>query len=194
VTSPYSSSCRARRERRSSFRNPRRATTARPRAPFHFSDLYLLANGQPCVNISDGIVLSQVTFDGHQAWVGGNYGLYWVNTTAVNASNGLFISGVRTEQTSDPNGYSIYIDSTPAEPQNVMITGLYGDPGRNGLYLRGTYWMAVQNFIYGGNLIALDADASNVRLNVHNSFFQLGSSVGTGTTITPLSDGWVNSP
>jgi hypothetical protein len=161
---------------------------------FHFSDLYLVGNGHPCIDIADNVVLTQVTFDGREAWVRGNYGLRWVNTIARAASNGLYISNLRTEQGTDPNAYSISIETTTSQIQNVMVTGLYADPGRNGIHLRGTYWTAVQNFVYGGSGIALDANASNVRLNVHNSFFQLGSSVGTGTTITPFSDGWVNSP
>jgi Pectate lyase superfamily protein len=161
---------------------------------FHFSDLYLIANKHPCIDIGDNVVLTQVTFDGREAWVRGTYGLRWVNTIARLASNGLYISNLRTEQGTDPNAYSISIESSASQIQNVMITGLYADPGRNGIHLRGTYWTAIQNLVYGGSGIALDATASNVRLNVHNSFFQLGSSVGSGTTITPLSDGWVNSP
>jgi len=161
---------------------------------FHFSDLYLIGNGHPCIDIGDNVVLTQVTFDGREAWVRGTYGLRWVNTRAQLASNGLYISNLRTEQGTEPNAYSISIASSLAQIQNVMVTGLYADPGRNGIYLRGTYWTAIQNLVYGGSGLVLDANASNTRLNVHNSFFQIGSRVGTGTTITPFSDGWVNSP
>lgn len=162
---------------------------------FHFQDLYLTANGAwACVNFGDPVSLTQVTFDGHQAWVGGKYGLFWNNANADYA-NGLVIMNVRTEQGADSSGYSIWIHNTSAhQQQHVVVTGLNGDPGRNGIHLYRTWWTNIQNFCYGGSGVALDAGSSNKRLLVHNSFFQIGSSLGTGTVLSPApySDGWVN--
>lgn len=161
---------------------------------FHFQDLYLIANSPyACVNIGDPVSLTQVTFDGRQAWVCGKYGLFWNNANASYA-NGLVIMNVRTEQ-GDPTGYSIWINNTSAHQQQyVIVTGLNADPNRNGIYLRRTWWTNIQNYSYGGAKVALDADSSNKRLLVHNSFFQIGSTLGSGTTLSPVpySDGWVN--
>ena len=160
---------------------------------FHFDDIYLVANGYPCIKVGDPINLTQVSFDGRQAWVGGTYGLYWNDQTASLASNGLALSNVRTEQGSPPSGYSVWINNrSPNQLQNVIITGMLSDPLRNGLFLRGTFWTNIQNFTYPGTGVALDADATNSRLLVHNSFFQIGSSVGPGTAVQRFSDGWVN--
>lgn len=159
---------------------------------FHFSDLYLIANGYPCVKIGDPVQLTQTIFDGRQSWVGGTYGLYWNDQADLGASNGLYLSNVRTEQGSNSSGYSVWISAIGRQIQNVMITGMYADPGRNGVYLRGTHWTTLQNFIYGGNAEALNADSSNDLLSIHNSFFQVGSSVAATSSVKPASNGNVN--
>ncbi len=159
---------------------------------FHFSDLYLVAGNYPCISFGDPINLLQVTFDGLQAWVGGTHGLYWNDATASSAANGLVLSNVRSEQGKSSSGYTVYLNSTGPEIQNVIITAMHADPSRNGLYLRNAFWGTVQNFTYGGLHVALDADPSNAHLLIHNSFFQRGSSVGSATAIKPASDGWVN--
>ena len=79
---------------------------------FHFGDLYLLVSSgvlQPCIFIEDGIDLQHVVFDGFQAWVQGTHGLYWHDTLTTSVSLALSIKNVRTEQSTDTNGYSIYI-------------------------------------------------------------------------------------
>ncbi len=159
---------------------------------FHFSDLYLIANGFPCVKIGDPVELTQVIFDGREAWVGGTYGLYWNDMTDSGASEGLFLSNVRTEQATQSSAYSVWIRASGRQIQNVMINGLYADPARNAVYLRGTYWTSIQNLIYGGTYQALDADSSNQQLSIHNSFFQLGSSVAATTAAKPAPNGSVN--
>lgn len=67
------------------------------------------ANGHYSITIQSGCNLSDVSFTGWQAYVGGAGGVYWNDTTSTVASFAVRWENVRVEQGTDPNGWSFYI-------------------------------------------------------------------------------------
>lgn len=83
---------------------------------FHMSGSYLLATpggGNACFKIDDGIIVTNFTIDGDNAWIVDKYGFYWVETGGTSAvAQNIQISNVRMEQATDLTGDSIHIDHT----------------------------------------------------------------------------------
>ncbi|HEV8693281.1 MAG TPA: glycoside hydrolase family 55 protein [Lysobacter sp.] len=142
---------------------------------FHFSDTYLGASGYPCVEVEAGSNLTQITFDGYNAWVGGTHGFYWNDTTSTQSSNGLHLQNVRFEQGTNRAAYCVFV-SHNYRLQNVTFERCYGGTERNGYYLRkcdNVEFASVQHA--GTNNVALDVDASVRRIRGINCFWQAGS-------------------
>jgi len=130
---------------------------------FHFSDCYLgnTVSANPLITIDDGVSLTHTTFDGYQAWVGGNYGLYWNDTTSAGVSIGLHIENARWEQPFATGGYMLYINRTAAYLEQLNFSNCYiGAASVNGAYLRTVRYFDVNNFVYGAALSAFDADST----------------------------------
>lgn len=101
----------------------------------NFHNMYLGAmSANPIVEIGDNCPISQVSFTGTQAWIGGTYGLYWNDTTSVGISQGLVISNVRLEQGSDATKQAFYISHNVGVQNFTVYNGYCGD--RSGFYLR----------------------------------------------------------
>lgn len=132
---------------------------------FHFSDIYLgnTVSANPLITIEDGVFVSDVTFDGYQAWVGGSHGLYWSDTTTSIISHSLTIDNVRWEQPSALGGWTVYISRTGAANalQSLNIKNMYCAPECNGVYMRKCDYFVLGNVIYPGVLTALDLDNTN---------------------------------
>lgn len=126
---------------------------------FRFTDMYLRGphtgdgvNLKPatlpncCVLVDDAVFLSNWGWEGQQAWVGGQYGLYWVNPGNSNSFiYNLYFKNIRHEQpdttNSDGNGVWMFrIDFTSAAqiPRLIEWENCYGadTSNENGWYLR----------------------------------------------------------
>ena len=130
---------------------------------FHFSDCYLgnTTSANPLITFDDGVIISNVTFDGYQAWVGGSHGFYWNAPTPTQSSLNLSFNNVRWEQ---PNsgGYVAYV-----APVNsivgVSFTNCYSSDagvGAKGYYLRNTDQLAFRTVFYTGPGEGLNVDAT----------------------------------
>jgi hypothetical protein len=127
---------------------------------FHFSNLYLLVTEgvlQPCIFIEDGVDLQNVVFDGFQAWVLGTYGFYWKDTQTTSVSLALAFKNVRTEQNTDPDGYSIYIERN-AKLQDLLIENMVADNGQGGFFFRNINRVTLHHVAHNGSRVALDID------------------------------------
>jgi pectate lyase-like protein len=127
---------------------------------FNFNDLYLLVTAgvlQPCIFIEDGVNLQNVQFGGFQAWVLGTHGLYWRDTTTTGVSLALVLRNVRTEQNTDPNGYSIYIEHN-YELQDLLIENMVADLYQRGFFFRNIQRLTLRHVNYNGSDVALDVD------------------------------------
>lgn len=129
---------------------------------FHFSDCYLgnVTSANPIITFDDGVIISNVTFDGYQAWVGGSHGFYWNAPTATGvASLNLSINNVRWEQQIS-GGYLAYIAPGPGI-LDVSFTNCYsGDNSvaAKGYYLRNLDQFALRSVTYVGSSTSIDAD------------------------------------
>jgi hypothetical protein len=154
----------------------------------HFEDLYLIANGNPCVLVEDGANLTSIVFDGYQAWVLGTHGLYWSDTTSSALSQDITIQNVRTEQGTSATSYSIYIAHNTGI-QGLAIENLRGDPTRRGIYLRAVDRTQLRRFTYGGSLVALDmSNRGSDELAVEGCVFGSSSTV----SLTSFVEKWSN--
>jgi hypothetical protein len=119
---------------------------------WHFSDLYLntvgLANQFPMVTINDGVILTDVIFDGFQAWVGGTYGLYWNETAAAQQSFFLLLKNIRWEQQSGTTGWAIWIDKNATTLRHLHIDNLSADTNTNFIHLRNVSQPTITNVTY----------------------------------------------
>jgi hypothetical protein len=113
----------------------------------HFEDLYLdgrLSN--PVIEVLNGVSLTNVIFDGFQAWVGGNWGFYWVDTTTAKVNYAISFQNVRTEQSRADNNYDFYI-STNLSTYSLTFENYYGGADRKGIYLRNVRQGVIKNSV-----------------------------------------------
>lgn len=120
--------------------------------------------------------LSDVTFDGAQAWVGGAGGLYWNDTTSAIASYGLTLKNIRTEQTASASSWAVYLGRNQSL-YGLRIENLYVDPNHKGIYMRNIFGATLDNYTFTGSGVALDYNGSNWGLDGRGCFFLAGSTV-----------------
>jgi len=131
---------------------------------FHFQDCYLgnTTSANPLITIDDNVILSDVTFDGYQAWVGGSHGLYWDDTLSTAVSFALNLNNVRHEQLVGTTGWAVYINRTgTAELHSLNIKNLRCNVEGNGVYLRKVRYSVLDDVIYAGAQTAYDINNTN---------------------------------
>ena len=141
---------------------------------YHFYNLYLIADSNPCIKIADGVNLTHVTFGGYQAWVGGTHGLYWVDTTTSSVSMHLKIANVRSEQGSSASSDQIHIEHNQ-ELQGLVLENCRGGSDRDGIYLRKVSDVLLLGYQYSGTGVALDADSTVNKIRGIGCFWLAGS-------------------
>lgn len=136
-----------------------------------FRDLYLASANVACILVDTGVNLTNVTFDGHQAWVLGQVGFKWVDTTSAQASQNLVISG-RTEQGTSATSYSIQIERN-ATFYGLTIRDFWFDPGREGIKLRNITNVAIERglFSQGTGRTVVDVDSTVAGLTFTENYF-----------------------
>ena len=165
--------------------NPNRSDGSLDAANFKDTLLVAPISGatQPVILVDSGAILTQVVFDGG-AWIGGTYGLYWVDTTSTVSSVNMRISDLRWEQQSDANGWFVYIDksgggASSMEQLAIQRVSTGAGASANGIYLRNTHFLSIDDYQYGStSKTGLEIGSStvkNVRLN--NCEFNTGSTV-----------------
>lgn len=139
---------------------------------FHFQDCYLAcmkANGY-VVSIQSGVDLTHTTFDGYQAWIGGNYGLYWYDSATSGTSIGLTLKNIRWEQQDGTTGYFVYIRHNYGL-QQLTLENLYGAQATNGFYFDKVNKISMKEILYIGNQTGLAASSTCNYITFDNVFF-----------------------
>jgi len=155
---------------------------------FTFRNTYLIVKDKngPSVKIGSGIALTNVVFDGTNAWVKGKYGLYWVDTESKGVSLNLSIKNVRVEQGTVPDGHMIHIEHNYTL-HNLVIENIYGcSGGVGGIYLRKCTNATLQNVfftsVYKPEPAAFDIDESCSNIVLINAYWNAGT-VSTGKLV-----------
>lgn len=101
-----------------------------------------------CVLIDDGVFLSNFGFDGYQAWVGGQYGVYWLQPTSGGSIiYNIYFKNIRKEQGfSSPQMFHIDCTSLGAsQPRQILFENCYNTEGYTGWYLRSFVFASMVN-------------------------------------------------
>jgi hypothetical protein len=132
-----------------------------------FRDTYLLANSLPtsggtvpttCVLIDDKANISGLTFEGRNAWVSGQRGLYNLDTTSTMVSYMVKLGNIRREQPSGTTTFPAIYISRPASGrlQGLLIENFYNGANfpnttQTGVYFRGIDQIEFNNTIFSDN-------------------------------------------
>ncbi|MBM82610.1 MAG: hypothetical protein CMJ78_18765 [Planctomycetaceae bacterium] len=161
-----------------------------------FRNTYLLpmdANG-PSVKIASGVALHNVVFDGTHAWVGGKYGLRWVDTDSKGVAINLSVKNVRMENGTAHGGSMIHIEHNYGL-HNLILENIYGcGGGVGGIHLRKCTNATMKNIFYTPVRGKAPADYVPTALNIDESCsnvamintFWNGGKVTTGKLIKTL--------
>jgi hypothetical protein len=109
----------------------------------------------------------------------GSYGVKWIDTTSIIASNNFQIENVRWEQSTDASGYFVYIDHH-TNLWNLQINDGYSSVTPKGIYLRNCRYFKLDGYEYVGTNTVLDIDATVYPATFVNTFFWPTATVSTG--------------
>lgn len=163
----------------------------------NFNNLFLGATYNPCVTFTPGVVATQVSFTGYQAWVLGEGGFYWVDGTSPGASNGLSFENVRYENNRDQSTYFIEINAASGV-QNVQVSG--GQTGfTNCFNLRHINQISIDSFYYsqpGTSGVAMTTNAADVNeINLNGCYWASGSTASLGGMVVQHQEAsWASGP
>jgi hypothetical protein len=166
---------------------------------FNFNNCYLLgslgggahATDFPLITIEDSprtrafphyTAVSNLSFTGYQAWVGGGHALEWIDTTSDGISNNVLIENVRHEQSHNVDKAVLYIARANANLHGLAIRNFTGGSNDGtavpGLYARRvTGQLILEGFNYLGsdpNKNGLDIDGTVANTVGIGCFFQTG--------------------
>lgn len=165
----------------------------------HVWNWYSIANGNPHLTVEDGTAISNMTWDGYQAWAKGTYGVYWVTPNTYYASLMIAFHNVRFEQVETTAGWIAYF--APNSIQDLLIDGMYGgitgDPVP-GLSSNGYYFRNITNGVmirscyagyptFGGSYVAINADGSAAMMLIAMAWTREVTKTLTGFTGLELS-------
>lgn len=152
----------------------------------HISDTYLRPTpsgpgDRSAILIDDGVIISNLTIDGAEAWIVDKYGLHWVETGGTSAAaTNISISGVRCEQAVDVTGYCIYVDHTKGIYNfDVRDAQMSTNLAQNGMHFFGINNLTIKNSVFGAN------DAARQHLNITGSVTDLFLENNYVQTTTP---------
>jgi hypothetical protein len=161
----------------------------------NFHNLYLGSTYNPCIIFTPGVVATQVSFTGYQAWVLGEGGFYWVDATTPGASNGLYFENVRYENNRDQTKYFMHI-AAASGVSGVQIKG--GQTGYTNCFnLRYINNVTIDSFFYaqpGTSGVALTTNAADVNeINLKGCYWVAGSTAALNGMVVQHQEGSWNS-
>jgi hypothetical protein len=143
-----------------------------------FRDTYLIAGtNQPCVKVADGVNITNLNFEGRNAWIPSNtHAFYWNDTTSAAVSMNLNFKNIRLEQETEATSYMFYINHN-YNIQNLIFENIYGGLTQKGYYLRNILSPTFINcsYINGSNNEGLNVDSSILNMSFFNSWWQSGT-------------------
>ncbi len=156
----------------------------------HFQNCYLIAAvDKPCIQIASGVNLTNVLFDGYQAWVLGKYGIYWNDVASAAASLNLIIKNARHEQSTDASGNIVYINHNYAL-QNLVLDNIYGGTYTKGYYFRKVQTWQIRDSTYvSGTNEALNFDNTTYSGRGINNYWQTGATASISSMNLVLAQG-----
>ena len=163
---------------------------------FNFNNCYLGATYNPCIIFTTGVVATNVSFTGYQAWVLGEGGFYWVDATTPGSSNTLTFENIRYENNRDQSKYFMEINLASGV-QNVQVSGSqFGFT--NGFYLRGINEISLNSVFYsapGTSGVAMNANATVFEINLNGCYWNsLSTASLSGLQVQHQEASWTSGP
>lgn len=130
---------------------------------FHFSDtgfnVGAVAGNLPraAILVDDGVQMHNLTVDGYNAWAHG-HGFYSVSTAGTKTSSQIKLSGIRHEQSTDPNHWFVKIQRPPGARLQGLVVENCRCSTPNGVFVRNADWLSFRDFQNGATLTTWDID------------------------------------
>jgi hypothetical protein len=160
----------------------------------HFYNIYACncINGSavsinPIWIVDSGVWLTNNTWDGYQAWVGGTYGFYYLSSGELVTSYNNSINNCRTEQSTNAAGYTIFWSPGNISTFNTTVRNCYAaaSVNQNGYYFRNSIGgVKLLDNLYSRTGVALNVDTS-VSIKASGNFFDInaGATIVTGGSV-----------
>jgi len=147
-----------------------------------FRDILLASpavSGNKLIEISTGVNLTNVNLEGSISFNGGQYGLYWNDTTTVGAGLNFNIHNIRHEQ-EIAGGYTIYINHNTGL-KNLILENVSGGLSSGFLYTRKVEKITLVNCLHYGTTTSINSIATDANYNISAiNFFKNGTLNLTG--------------
>ena len=158
---------------------------------WHFEDCYVGATtGHYIWTVADGLGVISLTFDGYQAWIGGDGGFKMNDnrSSPTIPSRHLMFANIRGEQGFNTAGYWFNIVAT--EPiQQILFENCLGANGTNGILLNAVHRCSIKNATMAttsGTSLSVSGATSRSVIDMIGCNWQFGSTF-TLTGYTPTS-------
>lgn len=166
-----------------------------------FRDCYLVGSGNvhPIIEAEDGVSLTNVHFEGRQAWAFGSHGFYYVSSSHEVSPYSVSIKNVRWEQGTNAAGHVVHIDAEGMynlilENVTASVRANAEDRDVQGFYFRNAKNVRLESCMHTAvranpelsppeTLVALDVDHSVEELVLENCFFNVGTTLSLGGLI-----------
>lgn len=155
---------------------------------WHFSNMNLTANANPCFEIKTGVFVTNLIIDGYEGFNRGTAGLYFNDTTGSLFGSIANISNIRWEQGTSATGYAVFWHANLGF-RNLLLNSCSTGLGNRGFAFFGVTHLTVMNTAF--------TDASGEALNIAgnemvlllNDFWQAGSTSTTTGMVQVFSYG-----
>jgi hypothetical protein len=142
-------------------------------------DLACTLAGGACIDVEDGAVISNLAIR-DTAMAGGSHGFRFVDRSSRAASTNLEFQNCRTEQGTDPDGWSFDIRSANQSIQSILLQNVRCDNRRHGIRIRNGQRITLINVdidqVGGRTALDIEFNPSTV-LTILGGFGQVGGNV-----------------
>lgn len=155
----------------------------------HMANLFLRSTpgtSSKLIEVEDGTLMTNITFDGFESWIVDKYGFYMAETSSSTVSVNWNFSGVRCEQAVDPTGYCFYIDRTGTFLQDFDLHDSYMPTTENGVHLAGVINPTIKNVVFPSSTSArthLDIGTNVFDLYLENNYVNANALVNFGALV-----------
>jgi hypothetical protein len=159
--------------------NPQHPTLAADFFTITSCDLACTLASGSCIEVEDGAVISNLAIR-DTAMAGGSHGFRFVDRSSRAASTNLEFQNCRTEQGTDPAGWSFDIRSANQSIQSILLQNVRCDSARNGIRVRNGQRITLINvdIDQAGGRTALDIEfIPSTVLTILGGFGQVGGNV-----------------
>jgi hypothetical protein len=172
--------------------NPNSGSSTYSADAMNFHNTYFIATSTNAnVKVMTGSLIQDISFTGANIWALGKYGFYWVDASAsLGNGRGLDFYNIRWEQSTNTDGYFIYIDYAGfVRGINInrvsLSSNTVADP--NGIYIRNALNLSIKDsFLFltlPAGRVTIDVDDTVHPVVIENIDTNTTGAINTGSLI-----------